>query len=88
MSTTTSVPARSCIALGQSVVKAETAAEAGRLEEGQGELVVVHGETLVRSACEREPQCMTAAGFRLDAKAERKRGSGRRASCALAVGLI
>jgi hypothetical protein len=25
---------------------------------------VVHGETLVRSACERDPQCMTAAGFR------------------------
>jgi hypothetical protein len=50
-------------------------------------LVVVHEETLVRSACEREPQCMTAAGFRLDAKAERKRGSGRRASCAPGLGV-
>ena len=49
---------------------------------------MVHGQTLVRSACEREPQCMTAAGFRLDAEAEWRRGSGRRAFRALAVGII
>ena len=37
------------------IVKAETAAEAGRVEEGQGELVVVHGETLEKRVRARAP---------------------------------
>jgi N-terminal domain of anti-restriction factor ArdC len=47
----------------KSAIKAEAFRNDRGVEEGQGELVVVHGEALVRSACEREPRRMTALGL-------------------------
>ena len=57
----------------ESAIEAEALRNDRGVEEGQGELVVFHGEALVRSACKREPQRMTAAGCRLDAEDERER---------------
>ena len=44
----------------ESAIKAEALRNNRGVEEGQGELVVVHGDALVRSACEREPHGMIA----------------------------
>ena len=57
----------------ESAIEAEAVPDDCGVEEGQGELVVFHGEALVRSPCKRDPQRMTAAGCRLDAEDERER---------------
>jgi hypothetical protein len=49
------LPCRRRFGGGRSVVEAETAAEAGRVEEGQGELVMVHEEALVKKRVRASP---------------------------------
>jgi hypothetical protein len=57
----------------ESAIETEASAKDRGVEKGQGELIVVHGEALMKSAGERDPQRMNAASCRLDAKAERER---------------
>jgi hypothetical protein len=54
----------------ESAIEAEAVPDDCGVEEGQGELVMVHGEALVKNRVRARAQRMTAAGFCLDAKAE------------------
>ena len=56
--------------MGNSAIEAKAVRNDRDVEEGQVELVVVHGEALEKRACKREPPAHEWAGGRLDAKAE------------------